>query len=518
MIFLSAGVKTQELDFSTYVGQVSTSIVGMVGGASKGEIGKPILCTTPSGFVEQFGEPLPEDYGIISALMFLKQGNQLYYIREATSSAKEASYTHDNKIKVTFLGKGTYGNNISITITDTTATTFTLSVFVKGLVVEAFTCSLDPLSDNFAEDISSSYIEIEVLEAASSEGNTSTEQGTTEGESGTTNDNLDGEVQVNEVVTPVLTELTEQTYLSGGDNGLPLTKTEIVGSGVRGLQAFSNPDDLDINILCAPGHSDAVTVNTLIEIAESRYDCISLIDPPQGISVQDVLAYHNGTLEGEDYPKKALNSSYAALYYPWVKINNIYSGKDVWVPPSGLICGVYAYNDREGQPWFAPAGLNRGNVLPALDIERNLSEGDRDALYGNGNAVNPIINYKKQGIVVWGQRTLQRKSSATDRVNVRRLMLIIRKAIAISTAYSVFEQIDPITWRCWKGTIEPYLESVKNSRGLYDYKVVMDETTCTQYYIDRNEMPGMVYVKPTKTAEFIPISFVLTSSGASFDE
>ena len=153
-----------------------------------------------------------------------------------------------------------------------------------------------------------------------------------------------------------------------------------------------------------------------------------------------------------------------------------------------------------------------------LDKELSLDEGFRDALYGNGNVINSIINYKKQGNVIWGQRTAQRKTSATDRINVRRLLNLVRKSIAATTAYMVFEQNDPLTWRQWVGTVEPYLESIKSSRGLYDYKVQMDETTVTAYHQDRNEMPGKVWLQPTKTAEFIQIDFILTSTGASFTE
>ena len=178
----------------------------------------------------------------------------------------------------------------------------------------------------------------------------------------------------------------------------------------------------------------------------------------------------------------------------------------------------FAYNDAVGQPWFAAAGLNRGMLTTVLATERELSAGDRDALYGNGNAVNAIVNYKRQGITIWGQRTLQRKSSALDRINVRRLLNMVRKAVAISSAYMVFEQNDPLTWRQWKGTVDPYLESIKNSRGLYDYLTIMDETTVTAFHQDRNEMPGKVFLKATKSAEFIPVDFVLTSSGAIFGE
>lgn len=486
-VFLSPGVKTREIDFSTYVGQVSTCIVGMVGGAAKGPIGVPTLITSPSNFIEIFGEPKVDDHGPLSALMFLLQGNQLWYTRVAESTAAEASLTLDGILTITAKEKGTYGNNLAVAISGVNGQDFKLTIYKDGKVSEVFNTTTDETSDYFVGKLESYWVTFET--------------------------------DFSSIVAPdvpLVTATLEPQSLANGNDGLPLTAETIIG--VEGLQTLSNPDEIDINVICAPGRFEESVVNQLISIATNRHDCIALIDPPQGLSVQDVIAYHNGTLDGADMPKKALDSSYAAMYYPWVQVDNIYTGKKQWLPPSGLVSGVYAYNDREGQAWFAPAGLNRGFITPALALEVNLNEGDRDALYGNQNAINPIVNYKRQGIVVWGQRTLQRKPSAVDRINVRRLMLLVRKAIAISTAYLVFEQNDPITWRRWTGTIEPFLESIKNSRGLYDYRVVMDETTVTPFYQDRNEMPGQVFLKPTKTAEFIPIDFVLTSTGASFTE
>ena len=147
-----------------------------------------------------------------------------------------------------------------------------------------------------------------------------------------------------------------------------------------------------------------------------------------------------------------------------------------------------------------------------------MDEGKRDALYGNGNNVNALVNYKQQGFTIWGNKTLQRKTSALDRINVRRLMNMVRKAIAATSSYMIFEQNDAMTWAQWTNQVGPYLEGIKRSRGLDDYRVKMDEETVTPYYRDRNQMPGKVWINPTRTAEFIPIDFILTNSGAQFTE
>lgn len=302
--------------------------------------------------------------------------------------------------------------------------------------------------------------------------------------------------------------------LEGGNDGAPL-RPETVSMG---LEVYRSPDTIDINLLAAPGFSQDIVVNKILEIAGSRGDCVAIVDTPQGLTYQQAIKWHNGLLEGEFYPEKPLDTSYGALYWPWVKVSSVTTGTPVWAPPSGVVLAKIAYNDSIGQPWFAPAGLNRGMLDSVLSLEKVPDEGQRDALYGNGNAINPLTNYKQQGLVIWGQRTLQRKPSALDRVNVRRLMCYVRKIVAASTAYLIFEQNDPLLWRQWLGIVEPVMDNIKNSRGLYDYKCVMDETTVTPFYQDRNEMPGIIFVKPTKTAEFIPISFVLKSTGASFEE
>ena len=179
---------------------------------------------------------------------------------------------------------------------------------------------------------------------------------------------------------------------------------------------------------------------------------------------------------------------------------------------------IVDYNDNVGQPWFAAAGLNRGMLNTVVALEVTLDEGKRDALYGNGNAVNALVNYKQQGFTIWGNKTLQRKTSALDRINVRRLMNMVRKAIAATSAYLIFEQNDSLSWSQWKNQVDPYLESIKRSRGLDDFMTKMDEETVTPYYKDRNMMPGKVWINPTRTTEFIPIDFILTNSGAQFND
>lgn len=781
MIFLSPGVKTREIDYSTYVGEISSCIIGMVGAATKGPVMVPTLVTSPSDFIETFGEPTPLDYGSYCALEFLKQGNQLFYVRVGESTLAKAKATISaGLITVSAKEEGTYGNNFAVELLkgdvdedDGMTQLYQLIIYRNDVQEEQFTVSFDSDREDWIENVGAQSYWITVdynydqeiepyiatfddgfllddnnvwtkkvattaaadpLDSISFETNVpvaatqlkvvSDTRGTwqpgeavgfprvdgttltiselgiefptgssdddndepapagsaeaagvtadthfTNGEAGLENNNSkvvssnvrgDGlvlritnindleeyassdpnqgshkwiglnigtglesligvkyngsydftEADVEEATglgfapghfvlyvraeelleTPkVITlasdeyeggqvtlsisvaDLAEETFeidfkvdlvaetglnkteyikvacvagdvvvnatavgaalaspapgviikptdapvaFTGGDDGAPVSIVNVY----KGIALFENTEDLDINLLAAPGRFETEITTKLIEVATNRADTLAIIDPPQGLSYRDAIAYHNGRLAGDHYPQTKLNSSYAAFFYPWVQIFDEFSGSNVWLPPSGVVLAQFAYNDRVSQPWFAAAGLNRGMMNTVISLEVTLDEGKRDALYGNGNNINALVNYKQQGFTIWGNKTLQRKTSALDRINVRRLMNMVRKAIAATSAYLVFEQNEPLTWAQWKNQVDPYLETIKRGRGLEDFKTKMDEETVTPYYRNRNQMPGKVWITPIKTAEFIQIDFILTSSGAEFTD
>ena len=188
--------------------------------------------------------------------------------------------------------------------------------------------------------------------------------------------------------------------------------------------------------------------------------------------------------------------------------------KYIWVPPTVVIAAVMAFNDKVGAPWYAPAGLNRGGIPEATQVYTRLTQAERDDLYDG--RVNPIVTFINQGIVTWGQKTLQVKASALDRINVRRLLIELKKYIASATKYLVFEQNTVQTRTRFINIVTPYLDSVQQKQGLYTFKVVMDETNNTPDVIDRNMMVGTIWLQPTKTAEMIKIDFNITPTGATF--
>ena len=241
-------------------------------------------------------------------------------------------------------------------------------------------------------------------------------------------------------------------------------------------------------------------------MCEDRGDTFAIIDP----------VGYGSTLTQATTEAETRDSNYAAMYWPWIQMQDNYASKNVWVPASIAMGGVYAFNDKVAAEWFAPAGLNRGGIDRAIQPERKLTHGNRDTLYDSN--VNPLATFPNSGVVAFGQKTLQKKASALDRVNVRRLLIAAKKFIASATKFLVFEQNTAATRLRFLNIVNPYLESVQSRQGLYAFKVVMDETNNTPDVIDRNQMVGQLFLQPTKTAEFIIIDFNILPTGAAFPE
>ena len=593
--YVSAGVYVREIDLSLYVPALSTTIVGMVGRATKGPTNTRTYVTNQTQFVEVFGNPDSTiGYESYAALQYLRRGRQLWFVRIVGESAAAAEYTaqmatevedetiddtpngvlkefsgtldngaegivpstititatvgaspvtitddgagalagtgvtgtitystgawtlvfttepddttdiladysyYEDAFVATMVSEGEWGNDISIAISDgRDDDTFKITLYKDEYPIEKFdNLDLDSTSDNYIEtrinDISD-YITVDV----------------DAGVTGT-------ELPVN-VTTPV-------AFTGGDSDAENVAADDIVGVAFdetlaqpTGLQLFASPNAVDVNLLACPGWSDSAVVVELLAIAEARADCMAIIDPPESLTPAEVVDWHNG--QGDyDGLHAAFSSSYGALYWPWIKIYDAYNAQYVYAPPSGHALAAYAYTDYVGETWFAPAGVRRGQVLSGIDAEYDPSRGEMDLLYGDGNAVNPIERFTKDGLVIWGQRTLQRIPTALDRVNVRRLLLYLRKVIATATRALVFEPNDHKTWVQFGQLVTPFLNDVKQRRGLYDFRVKCDETTNTPAVIDRNEMHAQIFLKPVKAAEFIQVDLVITATGANFDE
>jgi phage tail sheath protein FI len=285
-------------------------------------------------------------------------------------------------------------------------------------------------------------------------------------------------------------------------------------AAILAYDLYENAEEVDVNILIDADKNLAVK-QELVEIAGSRKDCIALLD----CRSTDVVNQSGSEVENlRDYRLSVLNenTSYAALYGNWLEVFDTWSSKYRWTPASGHIAGILANTDDVSDPWFAPAGLNRGLLENIRSLAWSPTLGERDILYKNG--INPIVTFSGQGKVVWGQKTLLDKNSAFNRINVRRLFMIIEKAIATSAKYFLFEPNDEFTRLSLVNMIDPYLRDVKGRRGVYDFMIVCDERNNTPERIDRQELWLDIYIKPVKAAEFIVLNFIATKTGASFTE
>jgi phage tail sheath protein FI len=238
-------------------------------------------------------------------------------------------------------------------------------------------------------------------------------------------------------------------------------------------------------------------------MVETRGDAIAVVD----------LANYGATVTTVTAEAAELNTSYGASYWPWLQVGSE-TGKNVFVPAGTVIPGVYAFTDRSSAPWFAPAGLVRGGIPGVLQAERKVTKAQRDDLYDG--KVNPIATFPGTGVAVFGQKTLQTKASALDRVNVRRLLIELKKFFSDVAKTLVFEQNTIATRNRFLATVNPYMESVVQRQGLYAFRVVMDETNNTNDVIDRNQLVGQIFIQPAKTAEFVVLDFTIEPTGATF--
>lgn len=391
---------------------------------------------------------------------------------------------------------GIDGNNTSFTITDyVDSGTFTINVFagpsISAAQVESWgNLTKDPTSSLYVESFIaqvSNYIRIV--------DNTTT------------------------LALPLANTVANPYVLSGGSDGIPAEPddqdTLLLGNSVAmtGLMALSDPEQVDIDLIAIPGHTSTNVVLGLLNFCDNiRQDCFAIIDSPFGLTVKEIINWQNGT-----HPLNSVrfDSDFGALYWPWLMLNDPFNQVNVWTPPSGSVMAAYARSDALAAPWFAPAGLTRGLVPNVLDVFSRPSLTDRDSMYGNQNAINPIIQFADvSGFLIWGQKTLQRKPTALDRVNVRRMMLYVEKAIKTNARSLLFEPNDQTLWAQFIRIATQTLQLVQTQRGIDQFIVQCDNKTNTPDSIARNELRANIGIIPLYAVEFIYILFSLNRTGA----
>lgn len=306
-------------------------------------------------------------------------------------------------------------------------------------------------------------------------------------------------------------------------------------SVLKALNSVTDTERVEMNLLAIPGVTNGSVTDQMIAVAEARGDTLAIVDLPDvytprhesttyGLGAGGASGNGNSNLDNvvAALKDRGINSSYACTYYPWVRARDTINNATLWVPPSVVALGVFSSTDKRAEPWFAPAGFTRGGLsegaagIPVIQVSEQLTSKQRDKLYEAN--INPIAQFPAEGIVVFGQKTLQVTRSALDRINVRRLMIFLKKEVSRISARLLFSPNVEVTWNTFLGQVNPLMASVKTRFGLDDYRVILDRTTTTPDLIDQNIMYAKIFLKPTKAVEFIAIDFVITNSGASFQD
>jgi hypothetical protein len=570
---LSPGVLLQEIDKSFITPGVDPSGLAIIGPTVKGPVEIPTYIKDYNTFKQVYGttlESASNSYEYFTSLAvknyFQNGGSSCLVTRvakdadtwTAASSSRIAPRGTDSTgpgpFSLETLGKGQIMNSSGSTYTNgglengtvdnvrweisninTANGTFTLIIrrgddtTAKPIVLESFTeCSLDPLSENYIErKVGNQYFKKD-------ETDTNNILITVEGEF----PNKSKYVRVSNVssslyeyINPggvVQTGYEDKLPNSGsgvftggvGNNigGNPLFGSEGAGTTIQGLAAtdyddainiLKNKDEYRFKTLIAPGLTQAnnsAQIDTIVTNTTARGDNLFVAD----------LVDYGATLATVKDEASDLDTSFATSYWPWVLVKSTELGRNVWCPASTVIPGVYAKNDSLAAPWFAPAGLTRGGITNVVRVENKLSKSLRDDLYSN--KINPLATFPGQGIVVFGQKTLQNAKSALDRVNVRRMLLDVKDTINGFSKSILFENNTEQTRDRFVRLATPYLESLVQRQGLYAFQVKMDGQNNTPDIIDENKLVGQVFLQPTKTAEFIVLDFTLTPTGASFTD
>jgi len=324
-------------------------------------------------------------------------------------------------------------------------------------------------------------------------------------------------------VTPVWENFGQGSNGKDYVTGLNMTDTSNIDPAIQmqALDLYANAEDIDVNIFIDSDKQTEIK-KYMIDICEKRKDAMAILDCKRehvvnnrGNEVTDLTEWRKG-IAAYMLDNLNENTSYAALYGNWCEVYDKYNRKYRWIPMAGHVAGIYAKTDYMRDPWWAPAGLNRAILTNIRRLAWNPKLGHRDMLYKDG--INPIVSFAGQGKVVWGQKTMLDKSSAFNRVNVRRLFIVLEKAISTAAKYFLFEFNDRITRSQLVTMIDPFLRDVQQRRGIYDYQVVCDETNNTPERIDRNELWCTIFIKPTRVAEFIVLQFVAMKTGMTFEE
>ena len=503
----SPAVQIKEIDLTGIVPAVTSTTGAIVGDFNWGPVGTPVLVGNESELASTFGTPLQGNAyagDFLSASYFLKYSSSAFVVRATKAGASEAS-------NAVFSAKyvGLLGNSITVSVADE-------STFADWSFASFFSSS--PEGNELHVVVTTEYSP-EVLDS-------------------------DGTVAVEEVLGTVIetyeyVSTDPNSKLENGSSnfvvdvinfqsswittsGIPALGTLTLTGGVEGTgdinyvsayDAFLNKEAIQVDFLIQPagGQGDTQAISTLhnklLSVATQRKDCVAVITPPSGTADQ-MVTYVNDSLQA--------NSSYLIVDGNWFKVYNKYDDRYEFIPSASSTAGVMAATDAVSAPWFSPAGYNRGQLKNAVKLAFNPTKANRDDMYSAG--INPVISSVGNGIVLFGDKTMTSAPSAFNRINVRRLFIVLEKAIAIAAKYQLFEFNDAFTRAQFSSLLTPFLRDVQGRRGIFDFKVICNTSNNTSEVIDRNEFVADIFIKPAKAINFIQLNFIATRTGVSFEE
>ena len=614
----SPSVSIIERDMSTFTVTTSSTILAVVGYATKGPVGKATMVTSRTEFERVFGNPVKGFYSSLAVRRAFNQGNQIVFYRVADNTAEHSELIYNAGTVAT---SGYAEFLIEDAVTTTVNTDLTIIATVDGTPYEAtFTGEFSYTREEIVVDLNTAlgvnataeYLggRVRVTSATTGASSTVVLTGTLFGDSGdisVAGDPVDGEddttatslqitvtskevgtatekigfyktsrenlvtgdtihtinilydgnvietfddvsidedddnyfvdvinaepenggsrlvsIEVDQNPLEDLEDTANPLSLAGGTDGIPMDGVNYDEDGANALFIdaldkegdLANADEFDFHVLITPDHGTVSVQDAAIELAEFRQDFLYVVDPPFAKTSEQMISWHNGKLAPRN---NILNSSYAALYWPWLKDFDTYSREYVWCPPSVFVAEKYMEVDRLFGPWHAPAGDTRGRVV-AFDYEVSPSFPQRERIYGDQNAVNPFVNFSSKGLVIYGQKTLLRENSALNRVNTRRMVILIKKLVKRAMDSMLFEPHNPDTWRRAAGRITAILDPIRQDGGLAEYRVLIDNTTNTPDDIAQSIMKGIIKIVPTGTIEIINLSLQVNRSGSAIEE
>jgi phage tail sheath protein FI len=547
---VSPGVLVQEKDLTTIIPNVSTSIGGIVIVADKGPCDVIVTVSTEAELVDNFGKPnsLNSTSWWVAA-NFLKYSGTLKVVRAVDETAalnasgsagvliKNDDHWEDNPPTAVgdFAAKtpGVWGNNLKVDVCPSGAA-------FSGWAHEGL-FDIKPGTSDYATDLGGADDEVYIV--------VSDEDGGITGVAGTILEtfiasksydvkSVTGEgmyykdvlfrsskyvywmdhptatsgTNWGTAITGAAYDNSEAAYSLSLANGVDGTVT--TGDRKEALDAFNDADTVDLNLLMS-GDATAVDVTNVMNVADDRKDCLAFISPLKG----DVVGVANSatqTTSIKTYFDLINTSSYTVFDSGWKYQYDTYNDQFIWVPLNGDMAGLCAQTDDVADPWFSPAGMSRGSIKSVIKLAYNPTKTQRDTLYKA--RINPVVTFPGMGTVLWGDKTAQTKASAFDRINVRRLFMVLEKAISIASRAQLFELNDEITRSNFVAMTAPFLRDVQGRRGITDFKVVCDTSNNTGDVIDRNEFRADIYIKPARSINFITLTFVATRTGVSFSE